>query len=485
MTNYRSKQLILTKSKFMSIVTRPSTAQTPSFISLNKSAIARRAAIASFAGAVVDWYDFLLYGITAALVFNHVFFPQISSSMATLVSFATFGVGFLFRPLGGLIFGHFGDKFGRKRMLMLTVWIMGGATAAIGLLPSFATIGWWSPILLVIFRALQGFAVGGEWGGAATLAVEHAPPVRQAFYSSGVQVGYGIGLLLATGLVSFISELTTDQQFIEWGWRIPFLFSVLLVIGAILARRGLTESNQSEDNAPSLSPTSVVPAKSRIAGPLLQAIKQRPLAFIQIIALRFCELLTMYIVTTFALNYSVQHMNLSRELFLNLSLLAGALSCLTIPLFALLADHFGYRPIYIAGALTGTLAALPFFLALEQQNALAITICALLLINLAHDLVVSVQQPLFTAMFGKGYRYSGAGVGYQLASVIGGGFTPFIASVLVTLGAGSWHGVALLLISGCMVSLIAACFIRVPRADQNKSNRRHSDRYSNSQITKG
>ncbi len=165
--------------------------------SLNR---ARRAALGSFAGAVVDWYDFLLYGITAALVFNREFFPQISPAMGTLAAFATFGVGFLFRPLGGIIFGHFGDRLGRKRMLMLTVWMMGIATALIGILPSFASIGWWAPVLLVTLRAIQGFAVGGEWGGAALLSVESAPKNKKAFYSSGVQVGYGVGLLLSTGL---------------------------------------------------------------------------------------------------------------------------------------------------------------------------------------------------------------------------------------------------------------------------------------------
>ncbi|MDI7536645.1 MFS transporter, partial [Cronobacter sakazakii] len=190
---------------------------------------ARRAAWGSFAGAVVDWFDFLLYGITAALVFNTEFFPQISPAMGTLAAFATFGVGFLFRPLGGIVFGHFGDRLGRKRMLMMTVWMMGIATACIGILPSFATIGWWAPVLLVTLRAIQGFAVGGEGGGGALLAVESAPAGKKAFYSSGVQVGYGVGLLLATGLVSLISYLTTDAQFLSWGWRLPFLFSIVLV----------------------------------------------------------------------------------------------------------------------------------------------------------------------------------------------------------------------------------------------------------------
>ena len=416
---------------------------------------ARRAAWGSFAGAVVDWYDFLLYGITAALVFNREFFPQIGPAMGTLAAFATFGVGFLFRPLGGIIFGHFGDRLGRKRMLMMTVWMMGIATACIGLLPSFNQIGWWAPVLLVFLRAVQGFAVGGEWGGAALLSVENAPQGKKALYSSGVQVGYGVGLLLSTGLVSLISSLTSDQQFLSWGWRLPFLFSVLLVLIALWIRNGMAESQefeaqQSQDNAPQM--------KKRL--PVVEALLRHPGAFLLIIALRLCELLTMYIVTAFALNYSTQNLGLPRELFLNIGLLVGGLSCLTIPCFAWLADRFGRRRIYITGALIGTLSGFPFFMALESQSVFWILFFALMLANIAHDMVVCVQQPMFTELFGASYRYSGAGVGYQVASVVGGGFTPFIAAALVTFSGGSWHSVALYLTAGCLLSALTALLMK-------------------------
>lgn len=416
---------------------------------------ARRAAWGSFAGAVVDWYDFLLYGITAALVFNREFFPQIGPAMGTLAAFATFGVGFLFRPLGGIIFGHFGDRLGRKRMLMMTVWMMGIATACIGLLPSFNQIGWWAPVLLVFLRAVQGFAVGGEWGGAALLSVENAPQGKKAIYSSGVQVGYGVGLLLSTGLVSLISSLTSDQQFLSWGWRVPFLFSVVLVLIALWIRNGMAESQefeaqQSQDNAPQM--------KKRL--PVVEALLRHPGAFLLIIALRLCELLTMYIVTAFALNYSTQNLGLPRELFLNIGLLVGGLSCLTIPCFAWLADRFGRRRIYITGALIGTLSGFPFFMALESQSVFWILFFALMLANIAHDMVVCVQQPMFTELFGASYRYSGAGVGYQVASVVGGGFTPFIAAALVTFSGGSWHSVALYLTAGCLLSALTALLMK-------------------------
>ncbi|RJT47524.1 shikimate transporter [Rahnella woolbedingensis] len=415
---------------------------------------ARRAAWGSFVGAVVDWFDFLLYGITAALVFNSEFFPQIDPAMGTLAAFATFGVGFLFRPLGGIVFGHFGDRLGRKRMLMMTVWIMGIATACIGILPSFATIGWWAPALLVTLRAIQGFAVGGEWGGAALLAVESAPSGKKAFYSSGIQMGYGVGLLLATGLVSLISSLTTDAQFMSWGWRLPFLFSVLLVLGALWVRNGMEESAEFE-RAQQEQPKE---AKKRL--PVFEALFRHPGAFLKIILLRLCELLTMYIVTAFALNYSTHNLGMSRELFLNIGLLVGGISCVTIPLFAWMADRFGRRRIYITGALVGALSAFPFFMALEARSIVGMVVFSLLLANIAHDMVVCVQQPMFTEMFGAGYRYSGAGVGYQVASVVGGGFTPFIAAALLTFSGGAWHSVALYLMAGCVLSALTAIFMK-------------------------
>ncbi|UXY12749.1 shikimate transporter [Kosakonia sp. ML.JS2a] len=429
------------------ITTRPNE-ETPS---LHR---ARRAAWGSFAGAVVDWYDFLLYGITAALVFNREFFPQIDPAMGTLAAFATFGVGFLFRPLGGIIFGHFGDRLGRKRMLMMTVWMMGIATACIGILPSFTTIGWWAPTLLVILRALQGFAVGGEWGGAALLAVESAPKGKKAFYSSGVQVGYGVGLLLSTGLVSLISSLTTDEQFLSWGWRLPFLFSIVLVLGALWVRNGMEESAEFEHTQAQQS----TGEKKRL--PVFEALVRHPAAFLKIIALRLCELLTMYIVTAFALNYSTQNLGLPRELFLNIGLLVGGISCLTIPLFAWMADRYGRRRVYITGALLGALSAFPFFMALEARSILGVVIFSLMLANIAHDMVVCVQQPMFTEMFGAGYRYSGAGVGYQVASVVGGGFTPFIAAALLTFSGGEWHSVAIYLMAGCLLSALTAMLMK-------------------------
>jgi MHS family shikimate/dehydroshikimate transporter-like MFS transporter len=410
---------------------------------------ARKAALGSFVGAVVDWYDFLLYGIIAAIVFNTEFFPKVSPAMGTLAAFGTFGVGFLFRPLGGFVFGHYGDRLGRKRMLVLTVMMMGLSTAMIGLLPTFATIGWWAPVLLIALRAIQGFAVGGEWGGAALMAVESAPGKKKAFYSSGVQVGYGVGLVLATGIVSILSQTMDDATFKTWGWRIPFVFSVVLVLIGLWVRSSMEESQEFVKK---------VIEKGQRTGrlPIFEALRRHPKAFLLIIALRLAELFTMYIVTAFALSYSTTNLGMPRQFFLNIGLLVGAVSILTIPCFAILADRFGRRRIYMIGAVVGMLSAIPFFLALDARSTVWIVIFSVMLANIAHDMVVSVQQPMFTELFGTEYRYSGAGVGYQVASVVGGGFTPFIAVALVSFAGGSWHPVAAYLAIGCLISVLVA-----------------------------
>jgi len=415
---------------------------------------ARRAALSSFVGAVIDWYDFLLYGLVAALVFNSEFFPNVSPAIGTLAAFATFGVGFLFRPLGGVVFGHYGDRIGRKRMLILTVLIMGTSTALIGLLPSFGSIGWWAPVLLVTLRAIQGFAVGGEWGGAALMAVESAPPKKKAFYSSGVQVGYSVGLILATGFVMLMSNLTTEDAFSQWGWRVPFVASVVLVGIGLWIRAGVQESPEFVEKVEKIEEEQTAQDKKRI--PLVEALRNHPKAFLQIIGLRFAELFSMYIVTTFALSYSTQELGMERNFMLNVGLLVGAVGIGTIPLFAWLSDKHGRRRVYILGALIGAVCAFPFFVFLENGSMIGTVILAVLLVNISHDMVVSVQQPLFTEMFGAEYRYSGAGVGYQVASAIGGGFTPFIAAALVTASGGSWHLVAVYLAGGCIVSALIA-----------------------------
>jgi MHS family shikimate/dehydroshikimate transporter-like MFS transporter len=439
---------------------------------------ARRAAVGSFIGAVVEWYDFLLYGIVAALVFGELFFPGYSAHAGTLAAFATFGVGFVFRPLGGIIFGHFGDRLGRKSMLIWTMTIMGVATALIGVLPTYQSVGWVAPALLVTLRCIQGVAVGGEWGGAALMAVESAPSKLRAFFSSGVQMGYSFGLLLATGFVALLSGNFSQEAFLAWGWRIPFIFSAVLVLIGLWIRAGVEESEEYLERVKNAE-------EDRVATvPLFEAFKRFPAQIAQIVGLRFIELLTMYIVTTFALSYSTEELGLDRQVMLNITLLVGGLGIVTIPAFAYLSDRFGRLRVYLTGGFIGLLSAVPFFFALESGSIVAIVIFAVLLVNIAHDAVVSVQQPLFAEMFSPEFRYSGAGVGYQLASAIAGGFTPFIATFLVGVGDGSWYLVAAYLGGGCLISIAVALYLvrqwHVTRSDAQASATPGTDRSARS-----
>lgn len=416
---------------------------------------AKKAALSSFAGAVIEWYDFLLYGLVAATVFNTQFFPTEDPSVGVMAAFATFGVGFLFRPLGGLVFGHFGDRIGRKRTLVITMTVMGVATALIGLIPSYDSIGWFSPLLLVLLRAVQGFAVGGEWGGAALMAVESAPKKKKAFYSSGVQVGYSVGLVLATAMVAIMGTVA-GSEFTSWGWRVPFIGSILLVGIGLWIRSSVQETKvfvESVEHA-------TAQARTRRQLPILNAIKDNPKAFGQIIGLRLLELFSMYIVTTWALGYTVNELGMDRGIMLGVGLTVGALGIITIPAFAYLSDKIGRRKLYLAASVVGVLGTVPFFLALEAGSVVGIVLFAIVLINFAHDMAVSVQQPLITEMFGAEHRNSGAGVGYQVASAIAGGFTPFIAAALVAITGGHWYLVAIYVIVGCLISGLVAYFMR-------------------------
>lgn len=405
---------------------------------------ARRAASSSFVGAVVEWYDFLLYGLVAATVFNRQFFAFESASMDLLASFAVLGVGFLFRPLGGLFFGHMGDRLGRKRVLYLTMTVMGVATVLIGLLPTFDVVGWWAPVFLVLLRALQGFAVGGEWGGAALLAVENAPRHRRALYSSGVQVGYAVGLVMATGAVTIMQSVAGDG-YETWGWRVPFVAAGVLIAVGLWVRSSVYEEPPA-------------PRDQEEGLPIVAAIRKHPRAFFEIIGLRCVELFSMYIVTTFAVSYASGVLGLERSFMIDIALLVGVLGIFFIPFFAYLSDRIGRRRVYVAASLVAAASAVPFFLTLEAGNAWGVALSAVVLINIGHDAVVSTQQPLITEMFGKEHRNSGASVGYQVAAALAGGFTPFIATWLAEVG-GGWHLVAAYLVAGSLVSAAVAAWV--------------------------
>lgn len=419
-----------------------------------------RASLGSFVGAVVEWYDFLLYGVVSALVFGKQFFPSSSSSVGTILSFGTLAVGFVFRPLGGAVFGQIGDRIGPKKVLVGTILTMGLSTALIGCLPDYFWFerhlgaGIIAPVLLVLLRIVQGFAVGGEWGGAALMAVSQAPRHRKAFFSSGVQMGYGVGLILSNGLILLMARVFSDSAFRSYGWRIPFVLSVVLVAFGLWVRAGVADVRPVDTAEQELREEQIT------RSPLVEALTRHPLAFGQIVGVRMVEMFTMYTVTTFALSYSTTTLHWPKQVFLDISIAVGAISLLTIPTFAYLSDRIGRKPVYLAGALIGIVFAIPFFLALSHGNRLMTWVFAVVLVNLGHDLAVSVQQPLITELFGAAYQNSGAGFGYQVAAVIDGGFTPMLAAVLIAWGHGSWHGVAGYLMVGALISFVVVATMR-------------------------
>lgn len=419
----------------------------------NGSAVAvtpKRAALASYLGAVVDWYDFFLYGTASALVFAKVFFPEYNPVVGTIAAFATLAIGFFFRPLGSIIFGHFGDRIGRRTMLVATMVLMGGASVAVGLLPTYHSIGIAAPILLVLLRILQGVAVGGEWGGASLMAIEHAPSNRRALYGSVVQTGVFTGSLLSTSAFALVTALTSEEAFLAWGWRIPFLASALVVFAGFLVRRTVPES-------PEFVKTKADGAIPRM--PLWEAIKSSPSAFFIIILMRLGEAVGYYMVVSFSVAYATNNYDVDSSVMLNGLIISSATSLVVLPLFSLLADRHGYARVFIFGAVAGSVIAFPFFAALRSAESGLIILGMVAFMNLCQNPLTAAQQPMLNDLFKREVRYSGAGFAYQLSSALGG-FTPLIASALVAWNDGGSNLTAAYMMMACVISGLTAFAIR-------------------------
>lgn len=404
---------------------------------------ARLTAVASTVGAVIDWYDFFLYGTAAALVLAPLFFPESNPVVGLLAAFGTYAVGFLFRPIGGAIFGHYGDKLGRKRMLVITVIIMGVASALVGVLPTYASIGVWAPVLLVVLRAIQGVAVGGEWGGATLMAVESAPKNRRNFLSSGVQAGSFIGLFLGTASFFVLRQVTTEDQFLAWGWRIPFVISAVFAVVAVLVRAKLPESPEFE---------AIKQKHERTAAPLGVALRRNPRQILAVLGMRLLDQSTYYIAFTFALAYINNYTDQDPDAVMIASMICMVLAMFTQPMWAKAADRWGIRWCYIAGPLCAAAAAFPFFASVVTGNIWLMLPTFFLLINLGHNISAAVQQVWFSGMFPTEVRYSGAGFGYALAGIVGG-IVPLVGTVLVNAAGGSWIPVAAMLAVLCLAAM--------------------------------
>ncbi len=382
----------------------------------------RRIVAASLIGTTVEWYDFFLYGSAAALVFNKVFFPASDPLTGTLIAFITYAIGFLARPLGGVVFGHFGDTVGRKKLLVLSLLLMGGATFAMGLLPTYASIGVGAPVLLTFLRLVQGFALGGEWGGAVLIVSEHGGDRHRGFWASWPQSGAPGGNLLATGVLAVLAAVQSDAAFLAWGWRVPFLLSGVLVIVGLWIRLTVSESP--------VFLTAQAAAGGRQKAPVVEVLRRSPRQVLTAVGTRFGENISYYVLTSFLLVYVTTHLGLPKSTALNAVLIGSAVHFAAIPAWGALSDRIGRRPVTLIGSAGMALWAFAFF-ALVDSGSFAVITAAVTAGLLLHGAMYGPQAAFISEMFDTEVRYSGASLGSQLASIVAGALAPIIAVELL------------------------------------------------------
>jgi metabolite-proton symporter len=410
----------------------------------------RRVVAASMIGTTIEWYDFFLYGSAAALVFNRLFFPSFDPLVGTMLAFATYAVGFVARPLGGIVFGHFGDRIGRKKLLMLSLVLMGVATVLIGLLPTYAQIGVWAPAGLIALRLVQGFAVGGEWGGAVLMAAEHGDAARRGFWASWPQAGVAAGSLLSAGLLAIMSAAMSEADFLAWGWRVPFLLSALLVVVGWYIRNRVSESPMFE--------AAVAEAEDLPRLPAMDVLRERPKALVLGAGLRVGENISYYILTVFSLTYLVDVAAETRATALRALLIGAAVQFIAIPLLARLSDRIGRRAVYAFGGL-GLAAFIFLFFPMLASGEPALIIAALVVGLFLHAAMYGPQAAFITELFPTRIRYSGVSLAYQLTSIVAGSLAPIIALWLYK-ETGSATPVAVYVGIACAISGLSAILAR-------------------------
>ncbi|NUS90997.1 MAG: MHS family MFS transporter [Nocardia sp.] len=398
-------------------------------------------------GTTIEWYDFYLYATAAALVFKPLFFPNVSSTAGTLATFATYAAGFGARPVGAIISGHLGDRIGRKTVLVGALLLMGAATTAIGLLPTYAQVGLLAPALLATLRVLQGLAVGAEWGGAALLSVEHAPAGKRGWYGSFTQLGSPAGMLVATGTFYAVRAASGEQAFLDWAWRIPFLLSVVLVVIGLLIRLRLTDARifdrlREQNDVARL--------------PVVEVLRTQPRNVLLTTGLRLSQIGLFVLLTTYSLTYLQDEFGKDSQVGLVSVLIASALGLASTPLWSWLSDRVGRRPLYLFGAVGGPLALTLFFLAVDSGSEIAIVLAIVFGVNIAHDAMYGPQAAWFAELFDTRVRYSGTSLGYHLGAVLSGGFAPLIAAALLVAGGGRpWLIVGYFVVLSVLTALAA------------------------------
>ena len=411
-----------------------------------------RVVTASMLGTTVEWYDFFLYGVASAIVLPQVFFPSSDPLTGTLLSLGTFAIGFIARPLGGVVFGHYGDRVGRKKLLVVSLLMMGLSTFAIGLLPGYATLGVAAPAILILLRLIQGFAIGGEWGGAVLIVSEHGDARHRGFWSSWPQAGAPAGQLLANGLLALLAVIQPQHQFESWGWRIPFLLSAVLVLIGYYIRTSVEESPLfREAREAERARAATAPAAPR--APIMEVLRNHPREVLTAMGARFAENVAYYILTIVISTYLATRFGLPSSFALGAVLIGAVVHVLTIPLWGAVSDRLGRRPVYLFGAAGVGLWGFAFFALLDTQS-FALTVVAVVVGLVLHGAMYGPQAALMSELFGTRVRYSGVSIGYQLASVLAGGLAPVIAVALLGVF-GNGYAIAFYLAACAVVTMIA------------------------------
>ena len=415
----------------------------------------RTALVASLVGTTIEWYDFFLYATAASLVFNQAFFPSQSSLVGTMLSFATFAVGFVVRPIGGFVFGHIGDRIGRKKTLALTMVLMGGATALMGVLPTAAQIGVLAPILLLLLRIVQGFALGGEWAGAILLAVEHSPPRRRGFAGSVPQIGLALGLALGTGVFALLQVLLPDAAFETYGWRIAFLLSVVLVVFGFIVRWKATETPAFEK---------IRDEESLAAAPLRDVFRPPALRSTVLGLLsRWGEGAAFNTWGVFAISYATGTLHLERVPVLTAVTVAALVMAALLPVSGLLVDRFGARSVYAAGIAAYAVAVFPVFALFNTGSLAAYALGMVLVFGVIHALFYGAQGTLYASLYPARVRYTGLSTVYQLSGVYASGLTPLILTALIAAAGTSPWLACTYLVATAAISVVATALLR-PKA---------------------
>ena len=422
---------------------------------------------ASLIGTAVEWYDFFLYGSAAALVFGTLFFPKSEPVTATLLAFGTYALGFVARPLGGIVFGHFGDRVGRKRMLVASLLLMGLATFAIGLLPTYKSIGVAAPVLLLVCRLLQGFAVGGEWGGAVLMAAEHGDDEHRGFWSSWPQAGVALGNLLATGVLWIMAAVQPDDDFNAWGWRVPFLLSAVLVLVGLWVRLSIEESPVFQETQAELA----AKKSGQTHQPLLEVIRRYPREVLLAMGMRMAENIAYYLFTVISITFLTTYAGSAgdKSLILTALVIGSVIQFFAIPLIGALSDRIGRRPLYLVGAVGVAVWAFVFFDLVASRSEPKI-ILAVVVGLILHALMYAPQAAFFSELFGTSVRYTGASVGYQLASILAGALAPIIAvKLLGTVEESNTRAVAIYMTIASVITIVAVLAAR----ETSRSSLRH------------